>query len=99
MARAFLSTFIIIASVCVHSTRSNSQDWKLFQSFVSKYNKNYKDDGEMLSRFDVFQRSLQRQERLNLLEKERGGTALYGVNKFSDLTEEEFERNSFLPLH
>lgn len=36
------------------------------------------------------QDSLQRQQWLNKYEAERGGSATYGVNKFSDLTPQEF---------
>ena len=37
-----------------------------------------------------FQQSLLRHEKLNVFEAKNGGHAIYGVNKFSDLTQEEF---------
>ena len=37
------------------------------------------------------QDSLKRHEWLNRYEVENGGTAVYGVNEFSDLTPQEFE--------
>ena len=37
------------------------------------------------------QQSLERQRRLNDYESKHGGRAVYGVNKFSDLTPEEFK--------
>jgi hypothetical protein len=40
------------------------------------------------------QQSLERQRRLNAYESKHGGTAVYGVNKFSDLTPGEFKSKS-----
>ncbi len=40
------------------------------------------------------QQSLARQKALNEAERRLGGTARYGVNKFSDLTPEEFQSRS-----
>ena len=37
------------------------------------------------------QESLRRHEQLNAYEAQNGGTAVYGVNVFSDLTQEEFK--------
>ena len=37
------------------------------------------------------QESLRRHEQLNAYEAQNGGTAVYGVNVFSDLTPEEFK--------
>ena len=37
------------------------------------------------------QESLRRHEQLNAYEAQHGGTAVYGVNVFSDLTQEEFK--------
>ena len=39
------------------------------------------------------QESLLRQAKLNAKEKHLGGTAIYGVNQFSDWTPEEFRGN------
>lgn len=41
------------------------------------------------------QQSLERQRQLNAYESKHGGTAVYGVNKFSDLTPQEFKGNSW----
>ena len=42
----------------------------------------------------LLQRSLERHRQLNAREAKYGGTAVYGINKFSDLTPEEFKSNS-----
>ena len=39
----------------------------------------------------TMQQSLERQRQLNDYESKHGGRAVYGVNKFSDLTPEEFK--------
>lgn len=41
------------------------------------------------------QDSLQRQEWLNSYEAKHGGTAMFGVNRFSDLTPEEFKGEEY----
>ena len=42
----------------------------------------------------LWQESLRRQQWLNSYEAENGGSAVYGINKFSDLTPEEFKGNN-----
>lgn len=39
------------------------------------------------------QQSLERHRQLNAYESDHGGTAVFGINKFSDLTPEEFKGN------
>ena len=39
----------------------------------------------------LVQQSLERHRQLNAYEAEHGGTAVYGINKFSDLTPDEFK--------
>lgn len=69
-----------------------STEWALFEEFLVQYKKDYQNDSTALQqRFSAFQASLQRQQKLNAFEAENGGTAMYGVNKFSDLTPEEFQ--------
>ena len=92
---ASLCQVLAIASVSIFTcwARNDVKDWERFKVFVSDYKKIYKDYSETFVRFRIFQESLDRQEKLNLLEKSKGGTAVYGVNKFSDLTEDEFAGN------
>ena len=42
----------------------------------------------------TMQESLERQRQLNAYEAKHGGTAVYGINKFSDLTLQEFKSKS-----
>lgn len=63
-----------------------------FFDFIVKYEKTYAgNDTEVERRLAIFQRSVERAELLQRTEK---GTAVYGITRFSDLTEDEF-RNSF----
>jgi len=58
-----------------------------FKQFVMKHQKTYASE-EFLSRFNIFQENLLKIERLNKEQK----TAKFGINKFSDLTADEFRR-------
>lgn len=62
-----------------------------FAKFIKQFNKVYKNPKEYQYRLSVFTTNLNLARRL---QKEELGTAEYGVTKFSDLTDEEFTRNS-----
>ncbi|CAO2041916.1 unnamed protein product [Urochloa humidicola] len=64
-----------------------------FASFVRRFGKTYRDDGERTHRMSVFRANLRRARRHQRLDP----TAVHGVTKFSDLTPEEFRRQ-FLGL-
>ncbi|XP_019858627.1 PREDICTED: cathepsin O-like [Amphimedon queenslandica] len=73
-----------------------SSDWESFHQYTIDYSKPYINDTDhLIYRFKVFQESLLRHKRLNEYESQNGGHATYGVNKFSDLTPEEFA-NTYL---
>ncbi|GFT14714.1 putative cysteine proteinase CG12163 [Trichonephila clavipes] len=63
----------------------------LFEDFVARHGKEYKDEEEKLFRFQVFQENLKKIKFLNDHER---GTAKYGTTKFSDWTEEEFKKKA-----
>jgi len=65
----------------------------LFEAFMTKYNKVYKDAAEQEHRFKVFQQTLKRIETLNQDEPFRP----YGVNEFADMTTEEFSAKYLMP--
>jgi cathepsin O len=78
-------------TACLHAQLS--PEWSLFQDFIRRYGKTYANDTELTdARFSAFKESLRRQQWLNRFEGENGGSAVYGVNKFSDLTTEEFKQ-------
>ncbi|XP_031572272.1 cathepsin O-like [Actinia tenebrosa] len=64
----------------------------LFKQYVIRHNKTYLNDpNEYYKRQEIFKQSLARQFKLNQRGKELNGSAVYGVNKFSDWTLQEFK--------
>jgi len=61
-----------------------------FDAWSAKYGKLYSDENEKSLRFENFKASVQRITALNDRTAQRGVGATYGLNKFSDLTTEEF---------
>ncbi|CAG9566495.1 unnamed protein product [Danaus chrysippus] len=57
----------------------------LFEQFIKDYNKEY-DENEKEERFKIFVNNLKDINAMN----ERSSNAVYGINKFSDLSKEEF---------
>nr|XP_018896315.1 PREDICTED: serine/threonine-protein kinase PRP4 homolog [Bemisia tabaci] len=62
-----------------------------FEVFKQTWGKNYATAEEEEKRFKIFEKNLAEIKRLNDQRAEREDTAVFGVNKFADLTEEEFE--------
>jgi len=72
---------LILASVAAEVTRED------FNAFVAKHNKQYSDAVELEHRFSVFRANM---DKVALLNSEESAT--YGVTKFADMTEEEFQQ-------
>ncbi|KAK2551311.1 Cathepsin O [Acropora cervicornis] len=65
---------------------------QLFKKFVNTHERMYLNDSEEYNRrLAIFKESLARQAKLNAREKELNGTAVYGINQFSDWTVQEFK--------
>jgi len=58
-----------------------------FTNFVNRFNKKYTTLAEFTERFEAFKASLARIAELN-----KDGRNVYGINKFSDMTPEEFKK-------
>nr|XP_015194264.1 PREDICTED: cathepsin W [Lepisosteus oculatus] len=67
----------------------------VFKDFVTQYNKSYDTAEEAHRRFRIFADNLETARKLQALDQ---GSAEYGVTKFSDLTEEEFQSLYLNPL-
>jgi len=65
----------------------NEYDQDLFQQFQRIHQKIYLDDKETNKRFQIFKENLNRIEELN---EQDDGTAVYGITHLADLSEEEF---------
>eukprot|EP01125_Pyxidicula_operculata_P003740 TRINITY_DN149_c0_g2_i1.p1 TRINITY_DN149_c0_g2~~TRINITY_DN149_c0_g2_i1.p1 ORF type:complete len:351 (-),score=86.91 TRINITY_DN149_c0_g2_i1:95-1000(-) len=57
---------------------------------MSKHQKVYQSEEEKMYRFEAFQASMERIAARNQQSKELGSDAVFGLNKFSDMTTEEF---------
>ncbi|CAJ0948640.1 unnamed protein product [Ranitomeya imitator] len=84
--------FPLLTSLCVfvHVVLGNTE-LEQFKVFIKQFNKVYKNQEEYQYRLSVFATNLNVARRL---QEEELGTATYGITKFSDLTDEEFTRNS-----
>ncbi|XP_047373584.1 cathepsin F [Sciurus carolinensis] len=67
----------------------------IFKDFVATYNRTYETKEEAKWRMSIFVRNMVRAQKIQALDR---GTAQYGVTKFSDLTEEEFNTIYLNPL-
>ncbi|KOC67021.1 Cathepsin O [Habropoda laboriosa] len=76
---------------------TNNEDVKLFQNYVTRYNKSYKNNPtEYEEKFKRFQRSLRHIEKMNDLRSSQE-SAYYGVTQYSDMTENEFLAQALVP--
>lgn len=66
-----------------------------FEIFVQEYNRVYDTEVEHNVRYWTFYKNMAKWELMNKLEQ---GTATYGMNKFADLTEEEFKTMYLSPV-
>lgn len=67
----------------------------LFNRFKTRFSRVYSSDDEHQYRFSVFQENIAHARHLNAQPREFGHTAMYGVTKFSDWTQQEREDNLF----
>jgi len=74
----------------VHST---DPDWPEFVSFALKFNRNYPTQNEATQRFQNFKNTLMRNVEL----RRANPLAQFGVNKFADLSVEEFRAKYLMP--
>ncbi|XP_076641409.1 cathepsin O [Halictus rubicundus] len=73
------------------------KDVKLFEDYVTRYNKSYRDKPEEYeTRFKRFQRSLRHIETMNGLRSSQE-SAYYGLTAYSDMSENEFLTQTLIP--
>ena len=60
-------------------------------SYLLSILQSYTDKEEYQKRFRIFKANLKMIEQRNILESRNHGTAVHGVTKFADLSQEEFE--------
>eukprot|EP00607_Mallomonas_marina_P003224 CAMPEP_0182426038 /NCGR_PEP_ID=MMETSP1167-20130531/12517_1 /TAXON_ID=2988 /ORGANISM="Mallomonas Sp, Strain CCMP3275" /LENGTH=774 /DNA_ID=CAMNT_0024607193 /DNA_START=269 /DNA_END=2593 /DNA_ORIENTATION=- len=69
-----------------------SAAFSMFSEFCALHAKSYTSEEEKSYRFNVFKENLQLIAERNEQEVKNGGTAVHGVNQFSDLTKVEFSK-------
>jgi cathepsin F len=87
--KALLIFALLVAIVAAIRIKPNVNDdvyEKLFQSFMVKYGKTYDTPAEKDKRFEIFKANMLRYAEMN----KKSSHAKYGVNKFADLSLEEF---------
>jgi len=82
---------LVFALVWAHPHELTEDDlYGQFQTWAYRYGKTYTTNGEALLRFQNFKNSLARVNTNNAYTKSRGSGATFGLNKFSDLSPDEF---------
>jgi cathepsin F len=79
-----------LTTICLASTQAETD--KLFEDFITKYQRVYTNRERTLKRA-IFEQNLKKVEELN----KRGGSARYGITKFFDLSQEEFRATYLMP--
>jgi len=85
---------LVAACVFVASEVSKPSDEKLFRQFIVDYGRVYKSEDEYNTRLSNFKKNLKRIDELNSMP---GQGAVFAVNKFSDLSVDEFSAMYLLP--
>lgn len=81
------ATLLVLATILAIAFATIEND---FSNFQKKYGKSYKTQAEFNLRFNNFKSNAAKAAELTKL---NGGSATFGINKFSDLSEEEFRTN------
>lgn len=73
------------------STSSPASHKMMFEAFKSQHGKKYSTQDEENSRFKTFVSNLALVDARNKAERAAGGSAMHGITKFADLSEDEFK--------
>jgi len=84
---------LFVALAVVVALAAASPTWDLFEQFQQDFNKVYKNEEEKAMRFAAFEQTLKRIDELNAGEP----FAPHGINKFADMTPEEFAAAYLMP--
>ena len=86
-AKSFLLLFVLFSTNFALENQKDSKDFEKFQQFMIKYNKNYESEEELEKRFLNFKQSSK------FIEENKDKVShQIGINKFSDISEEEWHR-------
>jgi len=98
MIYSLLVTVSIFSSSVLATTYSSSPENLKFmwESFKQEYSKKYLTMTEEANRYNYFVENLKVIDARNAMERAAGGTAVHGITKFSDLSQEEFSSRYLL---
>eukprot|EP01127_Copromyxa_protea_P003288 TRINITY_DN13121_c0_g1_i1.p1 TRINITY_DN13121_c0_g1~~TRINITY_DN13121_c0_g1_i1.p1 ORF type:complete len:365 (-),score=100.08 TRINITY_DN13121_c0_g1_i1:41-1114(-) len=85
--------FALVACFAFVAFANIDEERDLFENFIQQHGRVYSKEGEKEYRFKVFQSSLERVKLLNANSKH----AKFGINKYADLTAEEFKKQMLMP--
>jgi C1A family cysteine protease len=81
----------LAATAAAEYSAPNPQNLKLmFDQFKKNHGRAYKTMDEEMTRFSNFKNTLKTIHERNVAERKAGGSATHGINRFADLTHEEF---------
>lgn len=89
-------TTLLASSVSALSLSREEMEQQ-FTSFMKEHQKTYDNEEEHSYRFGIFMETLKLIEERNEAEKMHGGSAVHGITRFADMTQEEF-RAQFLDM-
>lgn len=81
-----------VSATTRYSELSNEETNALFSDFKTKYkhSNGYLSTEDEASRFEIFKSHLKLIDERNMIEEATGGSAVHGITKFADMTQEEF---------
>jgi cathepsin F len=90
------SAILVVLALCVFAlcdAKRVNRDEALFAKFMKQYGKTYATTEEHNQRFTNFKANLRKNAELNRKQPK----ASFGINKFSDMTQDEFRQHMLLP--
>lgn len=90
-----LTLFAAVATFYLRTSSVNNSSEELFVKFIQDERRSYFSKEEYNFRLGVFQENLKKIEEMNA---ESNGGAVFGINKFSDWTVEEFNKLNGLTI-
>jgi C1A family cysteine protease len=91
MSRLVLILSVLATASSVLFTEDKNFQKELWESYKNDFNKNYESMDEENSKFSNFLQMLKTIDERNEMERHTNGSAVHGLTRFSDMSQEEFE--------
>ena len=86
MIRSWVFVMMMVQAVFAFNVTNVEEHWSQFQSFMHRFDKNYKTIGELKERFEIYKDNMI----YAFEENQKGHTYTLGENHYSDMTLDEF---------